>query len=117
VVSFAGLTGIESLFFAHGAARLSGYGQGSPYQRQSGMNNLALACVSLVVLLARWGTQAEVAVLLVLLVFLALSAVNHLLTGLSETRRTMRTFTRPVGTILLIAFTVPFIIRALAPTT
>jgi hypothetical protein len=113
VASIAGLTGIESLFFPGGAAQLSGYGEGSPYQRQSGMNNLAVAFVSLFVFLAGWSVYAQLTVLLVLLVFLALSAINHAYEGRKEEHRSVRTFTRPLGTVLWLAFTIPFIARAL----
>jgi hypothetical protein len=113
VASIAGLTGMESIFFPVGAAQLSGYGEGSPYQRQSGMNNLAVTFVSLLVFFARWGVYADLSVLLVLLVFLALSAINHAYAGFKAENRSVRTFTRPLGTALLIAFTIPFVIRAL----
>ena len=112
VASVAGLTGIEGLFFARGAAQLSGYGEGSPYQRQSGMNNLAVAFVSLLVFFGGWGLYAELAVLLILLIFLALSAINHAYAGFNAENRNIRIYTRPLGTALLIAFTIPFIIRA-----
>ena len=42
VGSVSGLTGIESVFLGKAAAQLTGYAP-SAYQRQSGMNNLALA--------------------------------------------------------------------------
>jgi hypothetical protein len=113
VASIAGLTGIESIFFSAGAAQLSGYGEGSPYQRQSGMNNLAVALVSIFVFLAGWDVYAELTVLLVLLIFLVLSSINHAYAGLKEEKQSACTFTRPLGTVLLIVFTVPFIIRAL----
>ena len=46
VLSLAGLTGIESMFFAAGAAVLSGY-SASGFQRQSGFNNLAVAMTAM----------------------------------------------------------------------
>ena len=76
VISIAGLTGIESVFFGRAASELSGYAP-SAYQRQSGFNNLAVAIVALLVFILGWGTLAEAAVLSVLLIFLFLSACNH----------------------------------------
>jgi hypothetical protein len=55
----------------------------------------------------------RISVLLVLLISLALSAINHAYAGLKAEHRSMRTFTRPLGTALLIAVSIPFIIRAL----
>lgn len=94
VTAIAGLTAMEGLFFADGAAQLSGYGAGNPYQRQSAMNNLALTVVSLVVFFAGWGVYAALAVMLVLLVFLTLSAINHAYAGFKVQNRNLRTFTR-----------------------
>jgi len=71
------------------------------------MNNLALALVSLLVFFAGWGLHAALAVLLVLLVFLALSAINHVYAGFKSEKRNLRTFTRPLTTLALLAFTVP----------
>ena len=65
VVGLAGLTGIESIFFGKIASSVSGYTP-SAYQRQSGMNNLALAILGdgspyLLTLLveSEWGGSAE----------------------------------------------------------
>jgi hypothetical protein len=77
------------------------------------MNNIAVAFVSLFVLLAGWDVYAQLTVLLVLLVFLSLSSINHAYAGLKAENRSVRTFTRPLGTVLLLAFTIPFIMRAL----
>ena len=49
VIGLSGLTGIESLFFGKAAVELTGYTQ-SAYQRQSGLNNLAVAITAILVL-------------------------------------------------------------------
>ena len=49
VASIAGVAAIEGLFFFKQAAAASGYADPGPYQRQSGLNNLAVAIMSLVV--------------------------------------------------------------------
>jgi uncharacterized membrane protein YfcA len=112
VLSIAGLTGIESVFFGRMAAELSGYAP-SAYQRQSGFNNLATAIVALLVFLLGWGTFAEAAVLSVLLVFLFFSAGNHAWSAIREHNLNVRNLMRPIMTAAIIAFIVPFIFRAI----
>ena len=116
VVSVAGMAGIESLFFGQRAAKASGYADPGPYQRQSGLNNLALATVGLAVFLLNWGTHAEAAICLVLLVFLALSSINHARSRWRDGNPSWRGFTRPVGTLILWVATLPFMYRALDAT-
>lgn len=111
VGSLAGLTAVESLFFGRAATRISGYAP-SAYQRQSGMNNLALALTALMVWFLGWDTYAEAAVLCVLLIFLFLSACNHAGSALREKNRNLRNLLRPVITMALIAFTLPLLIEA-----
>jgi len=117
VVSVAGMAGVESLFFQKRAAAASGYGDSGPYQRQSGFNNLALATVGIVVFLLDWGTGAEAATCLVLLVFLALSAINHAYSRYRDGNPSGRGFTRPLGTLILWIAILPFMFRALAVVT
>ena len=113
VVSLAGLTGIESVFFGKAAAELSGYTP-SAYQRQSGFNNLAVAIVALLVFFLKWGAFAEVAVLSILLIFLFLSACNHAWSAIREQNLNTRNLLRPIMTAVIISATLPFILRALA---
>lgn len=116
VVSIAGVTAVESLLFGKQAAKASGYSDPGPYQRQSGLNNLAVATVSLIVFVLNWGTRAETAICLVLLVFLTLSSVNHAYSGLRDGNRSWRGLTRPLGTLILLIAVIPFMIRALTST-
>ena len=113
VISLAGLTGIESVFFAKAAVQQSGYEKGSAYQRQSGLSNLALALTTILVYLLGWGLQAKASLLLVLLVFLSFSAINHAYSALREHNTSLRNFFRPILTILLLAAVIPFLLRAL----
>jgi Family of unknown function (DUF6790) len=113
VGSIAGLTGIESLFFGRSAARASGYSDAGAYQRQSGLNNLALAAIALLAHALGWGTRAEAALCLVLLLFLTLSSVNHLYSALREGNRSVRSFSRPLATLALLGAVLPFLVRAL----
>ena len=112
VISLAGLTGIESVFFGRAAAELSGYAP-SAYQRQSGFNNLAVAIVALLVFLLGWGTYAEVTIMSVLLIFLFLSACNHAWSAIREGNLNLRNVLRPIMTVVIIIVIVPFILRAL----
>jgi len=112
VISVAGLTAVESLFLGRAAARISGYAP-SAYQRQSGMNNLALALTALPVWLLGWGARAEAALLTVLLLFLSLSACNHLASAWRDRNRSLRNWLRPVLTAVLVAFTLPVLVGAL----
>lgn len=113
VISLAGLTGIESVFFGRAASELSGYAP-SAYQRQSGINNLAVAIVAALVFTLGWGTYAEVTVMSVLLIFLFFSACNHAWSAIHEQNRNLRNLLRPIMTVVIIAFLVPFMLRALA---
>ena len=113
VASIAGIAAVESLFFPKQAAAASGYADPGPYQRQSGLNNLAVAIMSMVVYCLHWGTEAEAAICLVLLIFLSLSALNHGYSWWRDGNRSWRGFTRPLGTLILLAAVLPFMFRAL----
>jgi len=114
VIPLAGFTGIESLFFSGKAAIASGYGSGSAYQRQSGMNNLAVAITAVVVFIFNWGVLAEVSIMLVMLIFLTMSGVNHLYSAIKENNKIARSYMRPVMTILLDICVIYFLVNALS---
>ena len=112
VASIAGVAAAESLCFPKQAAAASGYADPGHYQRQSGINNLAVTIVSLVAFFLHWGTEAEAAICLVLLIFLSLSALNHAHSWWREGNRSWRGITRPLGTLILLAAVLPFMFRA-----
>lgn len=115
VVSFvAGLTAIESLLFSKEASESTGYEGGRAYQRQSAVNNLALAIVALLSFYLSWGVFASAAVMSVLLVFLSLSAVNHLYSAVKENNKVAKSYLRPILTVLLILVVLPVMIPALS---
>lgn len=114
VPAVAGLSGIESLFFGQAASRISGYGRGGAYQRQSGLNNLALALACVLAYALGWGTMAQAALMSVLLIFLILSASNHAYSAFREGNRNLRNLLRPVLTALLVAVLLPYMIAALS---
>lgn len=114
VLAVAGLSGIESLFFGKAASRISGYGTGGAYQRQSGLNNLALALACILAYALGWGTMAQAALMSVLLIFLILSASNHAYSAFKEGNRNRRNLLRPVLTALLVVVILPYMIAALS---
>lgn len=116
VLSLAGLTGVEGFFFGRQAADKSGYSDPGPYQRQSALNNLALAVTTILVYGLGWGLLAKMTVMTVLLVFLILSASNHGYTAWKGGNRSLRNMLRPMATTALVIVIVPFMIRALTYT-
>jgi hypothetical protein len=113
VLSIAGLTGLESLFLADSAAEKSGFGKGSPYQRQSGFNNLAIAIAMVLVWILGWGVKAMAGVTFVLLAFLVLSAANHAYSAIKEGNRSPINLLRPVLTGVLLGGVLPLMFMAL----
>lgn len=113
VVFVAGLTALESLLIGKEASESTGYSGGRGYQRQSALNNLALALVAIAAFYLNWGVFASAALMSVLLVFLALSSVNHLYSAIKEDNKNMKSYLRPILTILLIIVVLPVMIPAL----
>lgn len=114
VLAVAGLSGVESLFFGQAASRISGYGTGGAYQRQSGLGNLALALACILAYALGWGTMAQAALMSVLLTFLVLSSANHAYSAFREGNRNRRNLLRPVLTLLLVVVILPYMIAALS---
>ena len=114
VITIAGLTGIEGIFFSNEAAKSMGREPGSPYQIQSGMNNLAVAIAAFFVYIFNWGIYAEVTVLLVLLIFLFLSAINHAREAIALKNYKLKNILRPIITLILIIYLLPLVIAALS---
>jgi hypothetical protein len=112
VVSIAGLTGIESLFFGSSSASELGYEGGREYQRQSGLFNLALALTTILIYILRWNLQAKAGVLIVLLVFLFFSAMNHAYSAIFEGNRSLKNALRPIMTLALLAVIISVILQA-----
>lgn len=110
VCSLAGLTGLESVFLGEKAAEQSGYGGGGGYQRQSGLNNLALTAVTLWAWLRGWSLESLLALFMVLMVFLSLSAANHAYSALREGNTSRRNFLRPAAVVILWGASLPYLI-------
>ena len=116
IVSIAGLTGIESIFFGEIAAQQSGYGTGRAYQRQSGFFNLSLALATILVYILKWDLQSKAALLIVLLLFLLFSGVNHAYSAVVEHNKSLKNLMRPIMTFLILVTIIPFIVRAFCKT-
>ena len=112
IIPTMGLTGLESLLFSKTAALMKGRESGSRYQIQSGFNNLAIAITGILVLLVRFGVQAQVTIILVALIFLALSSLNHAWEYFVE-KKSLIHFQRLVFTTILWGATLPLIVAAL----
>jgi hypothetical protein len=114
VVFIAGFTAIEGLFFSKSASEVSGYGEGGAYQRQSTLHFLALTVTMIVAFLLGWGFFAYLGLFIFLMIFLTLSAANHLYSGLKD-KFVLNSLLRPVLTILLWIIGIYFILPALNP--
>jgi hypothetical protein len=83
------------------------------YQRQSEMNSLALAIAAVLAHLLGWRLYADLSLMTVLLIFLMLSAINHVYSALRENNRSMKNMLRSVLTAILLIVIVPFMARVL----
>lgn len=114
VIPLAGLTGLESLCLGNASAQAKGREIGSAYQTQSGLNNLSTAITAWVVWYWQWGKQASITVLLVLLIFLMLSSLNHTYEYVVHKNKKQIHWMRPLLTLGLILACIPLIIRTLS---
>lgn len=113
VVSLSGLTGIEGLFFSNSTAKSLGRGTGSPYQKQSAMNNLSIAIVGIFVWFSGWGVHADAAIMMVTLCFITLSAGVHTWEAFATNNKSRKNKMRGVWTLALLALCVPILVQAL----
>lgn len=110
VIPMAGLTGIESIFFADAARSQSGYAA-SPYQRQSGINNLSIAIASIIIALGQFGPDADFALIIAVLIFLMLSGCNHAWSAWKEGNHYLKNILRPIMSLLLFFSCLPILIN------
>ncbi len=113
VVSIAGLSGVESVFFGQASAVKAGYEKGSAYQRLSGISNLALAITTVFVYIAGWNLQAKASLLIVLCLVVFFSAMNHVYSAIQEYNTSLKGCIRPFISLVFLAVVVSFILRAL----
>lgn len=77
IVSIAGTSCIEGLFFGKLAATKKGIEQGNNYQTQSAIALLSYAAIALLVYFLKLGTHAELTIVFTFLFFMIFSAANH----------------------------------------
>ena len=113
VLSLSGLTGIEGTFFSKYTAGSLGR-KISPYQIQSGMNNLAVGITGLIVYLSNWGRYADAAVMIATLLFITLSACMHTYEAIKLGNKSRKNMMRGVWTLALLLLCLPILIQGLA---
>ncbi len=102
ILSVAGLSGIEGLFFGKKAAEAKGFETGSNYQRQSAIALLSYAAIALLVYFLNWGIRAELTILFAFMFFLFFSSLNHAGDAIVRKNYTWANINRPFLTLLLI---------------
>jgi hypothetical protein len=102
VVSIAGTSGFESLFLSRETARQKGFRGGGNYQIQSGIALLSYAVLALSVYLLKWGTNAELTIILAFMFFTVFSAVNHSRSAIVDKNYKWANLNRPFLAIILI---------------
>jgi hypothetical protein len=103
IVTIAGISGLEGLFFAKHAAELKGFETGSNYQRQSAIALLSYAAVAVFAYLINWGIKAELTIFFAFIFFFIFSAINHGLDAISRKNYKWQNINRPLITLLLVA--------------
>ncbi len=102
IVSIAGTSAIEGLFFGKQAAAAHGFKDGGNYATQSRIALLSYAVISLVVYFANWGTNAELTIILTFMFFMFFSAINHGYQAVAHKNYHWANLNRPFLTALLI---------------
>jgi hypothetical protein len=103
IISIAGTSALEGLFFGKKAAIEKGFEQGSNYQIQSAIALLSYAIISFVVYYFGWGTNAELTIVLAFLFFMVFSAMNHTRSIIIDKNYKWANLNRPFLAIMLIA--------------
>ncbi len=113
VIFMSGTVAFESLILGEAASEKIGYQPNRAYQIQSGLANAATAITALLVYLLDWGRYADATVVTAMLLFFAFSAANHAATAVREGNMKPVNLLRPLMALLLIAFLLPHLIKAL----
>jgi len=113
LVSLHGLTALESLLFGKVASKISGY-KYSRSQKQSAINNLAVAVAIIAVYLLGWGLYAKASLVFVMILFFTFSGVNHALSAIVDKNRHLINILRPFMSFLIVGFMLFFLLSALA---
>jgi hypothetical protein len=113
IISMAGLSGLEGIFFARKTAELKGFEVGSNYQRQSAIALLSYAATVIIVYVCDFGIKAELAILFAFIFFLFFSGINHGVDAIRRKNYKWQNINRPVITLLLIIGLIYPVIKAL----
>lgn len=113
IVSIAGLSGMEGIFFAKESAKLKGFNADSNYKRQSAIALLSYAVVALLVYILNWGITAELTILFVFLFFFFFAGINHAVDALKRKNYAWQNINRPFITLLMIGGMIYPIVMAL----
>ena len=113
ILSLNGTVAFGLLVLGETATERIGYQSDPAFQRQSGLNNLAMVIALLVVFALRWNVYAYLALLTACLVFFFLSSLNHAWSWLKEGNKKTANVLRPFLTLLLILSAVPAVVLAL----
>lgn len=113
VIPLTGITGIESIFFADVSALSKGWTTKSPYQIQSGINNIAIALTAIIILVLKWNIYSQLTILFVTLIFFTLSAINHSVSFFKQKNKKKIHILRPIFSLLMILASMPIIIQIL----
>jgi Family of unknown function (DUF6790) len=113
ILSLNGTVAFGLLVLGESASERIGYQADPAFQRQSGLNNLAMVIALVFVFILRWNVFAYLALLTACLVFFFLSSLNHTWSWLKEANKKTANVMRPFLTLLLIIAAVPAIVLAL----
>lgn len=113
ILSLNGTVAFGLLVLGDSASERIGFQTDRAFERQSGLNNLAMVIALIVVFILRWNVFAYLALLTACLVFFFLSSLNHTWSWLKEGNKKVVNVMRPFLTLLLILAAVPAIVLAL----
>jgi hypothetical protein len=113
ILSLNGTVAFGLLVLGDSASERIGYQPDPAFQRQSGLNNLAMVIALIFVFVLGWNVFAYLALLTACLVFFFLSSLNHTWSWLKEGNKKLVNVMRPFLTLLLILAAVPAIVLAL----
>lgn len=102
IVSIAGTSAIEGLFFGEQTAAEKGFVNDGNYAYQSRIGLLSYAVISLLVYFENWGSKAELTIILTFMFFMLFSALNHAYQAVVKKNYHWQNLNRPFLTILLI---------------
>jgi len=103
VLSLAGLTGVEGMFFGAASAKSMGREPDPLYQKQSAGALLGLALTEIIVFAANWGRFADATILIATLFFLIISASIHAWDAIANKNFNKKNAMRPIMTALVVA--------------